>query len=118
MFMFYFYVVCIVLIVSKRQYYFHNFYLKKKKKEISLRTATSPPRISKLPQHLFRLKLLNHIHLVLQLLVYSSLLHAGATETAACLPLKLHFPGTKLRGKEPVRNKTAVKMATKQLHRN
>lgn len=100
MFMFYFYVVCIVLIVSKRQYYFHNFYLKKKKKEISLRTATPPPtRISKLPQHLFCLKLLNHIHLVLQLLVYSSLLHAGATETAACLPLKLHFPGTKLRGK-------------------
>lgn len=92
---------------------------KGKKQETSLRTATSPPRrASKLPQHLFGLKLLNHIHLVLQLLVYSSLLNAGTTEAAACLPLKLHFPETKPCGKEPVRNKTAVKMTTKQLHKN
>lgn len=60
----------------KMWYYFPYFYLKKKKrKKTSLRTATSrPTRISKLPWHLLCLKLLNHIYLVLQLLVYRSCL--------------------------------------------
>lgn len=45
-------------------------------------------------------------------------LNVEANATAACLPLKLHFPRTKFCGKEMVRNKTVVKMAIKQSHKN
>lgn len=83
--------------------------------------AISPQtRISKFLQHFFCLLLLSHIPSCKTTMCVQDLspLNVGANATAACLPLKLHFPRTKFCGKEMVRNKTVVKMAIKQSHKN